>query len=151
DQASDDRRVSKFIFHALDIQIAHCAFSRKILRLIRNSESYGSVRQKVASLGDWIMLLHRERFFLGMFLTLFSALACASTISEPGFSESLVIQNPSLGNPTVLAFAPDGSNRIFVARKTGQVMIVKNGALLATPWATMAPIITNTECGLLGM
>ncbi|MBA3708720.1 MAG: PQQ-dependent sugar dehydrogenase [Planctomycetes bacterium] len=55
----------------------------------------------------------------------------------------------SLAGITSLAWAPDGSNRLFVTRKTGEVRIVKNGALLATPFATFAPY-TNSECGVLG-
>src|SRR5206468_162869 len=38
--------------------------------------------------------------------------------------------------PTALAFAPDG--RIFITEKYGRVRVVKNGALLATPFVTRA-------------
>ena len=37
-----------------------------------------------------------------------------------------------LARPTAMAFAPDG--RLFVAQQGGQLRVVKNGALLATPF-----------------
>lgn len=54
-----------------------------------------------------------------------------------------------LNLPTAFAFAPDG--RIFIALKGGQVRIVKNGALLATPFYTVSPINTYGDRGLLGI
>ena len=37
-------------------------------------------------------------------------------------------------HPTHLASAPDGSGRLFVLEQPGRIRIVKNGALLATPF-----------------
>ncbi len=99
--------------------------------------------------GEYFMNLHSK--YLLPALLLIGTVTRASTISEPGFSETVYIQNNSLGNATVLAWAPDGSQRLFVARKAGEVRVVKNGALLSTPWATMSPIVTASECGLLGL
>jgi glucose/arabinose dehydrogenase len=51
--------------------------------------------------------------------------------------------------PTAFAFAPDG--RIFVAEKDGLVKIIKNGAVLPTPFYTVSPINTVGDRGLLGI
>ena len=75
-----------------------------------------------------------------------------ATSLDPNFTESVVItDNTNLGSATGMAWAPDGSNRLFITRKDGQIRIVKNGALNATPFATLSPIFTNSECGLIGI
>jgi glucose/arabinose dehydrogenase len=87
-----------------------------------------------------------------------SAAASASAASlDPNFSESDFIINTGLNETTGIAWAPDGSNRLFVIRKGGQVRIVQynngqppTGTLLATPFATET-VFTNSECGLIGM
>ena len=53
-----------------------------------------------------------------------------------------------LTQPTAMAMAPDG--RIFVAEQGGALRVVKNGALLATPFLTV-PVVSNNERGLLGV
>ena len=53
-----------------------------------------------------------------------------------------------LTQPTAMAIAPDG--RIFVAEQGGALRVVKNGALLATPFLTV-PVVSNNERGLLGV
>ena len=50
--------------------------------------------------------------------------------------------------PTNLAIAPDG--RVFVCQQTGALRVVKNGTLLATPFATFT-VDSNGERGLLGV
>ena len=53
-----------------------------------------------------------------------------------------------LTQPTAMAMASDG--RIFVAEQGGALRVVKNGALLATPFLTV-PVVSNNERGLLGV
>ena len=53
-----------------------------------------------------------------------------------------------LTNPTAMAFAPDG--RLFVCQQGGQLRVIKNGALLATPFVTLT-VDSNGERGLLGV
>lgn len=72
-----------------------------------------------------------------------------SAVSEPGFSEAN-FATAGFGI-TGLAWAPDGSNRLFVTHQMGEVRIVKDGALLPMPFATMNPIYTQSECGLIGI
>jgi glucose/arabinose dehydrogenase len=50
---------------------------------------------------------------------------------------------------TALAQAPDG--RFFVAQQNGQLRVVKNGVLLATPFITVPDIDDRGERGLIGV
>jgi MYXO-CTERM domain-containing protein len=80
-----------------------------------------------------------------------SATARGATVLDANFVESDHAVSPLLEAATGLAWAPDGSNRLFVTRKNGEIMIVKNGLVLPTPFATLSPIYTGSECGLLGI
>jgi len=63
-----------------------------------------------------------------------------------GFVRSQIAQ---VNAATRMAFAPDG--RIFVAELGGRVRIVKNGALLATPFVTLNVAGGGGERGLAGL
>jgi len=63
-----------------------------------------------------------------------------------GFSESLVASG--LSNPTAMQFAPDG--RLFVAEQGGRLRVIKDGALLPTPFLTVT-VSSVGERGLLGI
>lgn len=63
-----------------------------------------------------------------------------------GFTETQVASG--LSSPTAMEFAPDG--RLFVAIETGQVRVIKNGALLPTPFVTVS-VDSSGERGLLGI
>jgi len=61
-----------------------------------------------------------------------------------------------LSQPAGLAFAPDG--RLFVVEKTGDIRVIKNGMLLATPFLDVAQVLQSpftfddySERGLLGV
>ena len=64
-----------------------------------------------------------------------------------GFEVKTVVGGLNL--PTSIAFAPDG--RIFVAEKQGAVKIVKNGAVLATPFLQLADVSDYGDRGLIGI
>jgi len=100
-----------------------------------------------------------------------------ATSLDPSFTETDWVQSfQQLGSPSGLAWAPDGSNRLFVTRKgdgrtltnyrAGEVRIVQNGVLLPTPFCSFnaytagldsmpvpssEPVYTNGECGLLSI
>jgi len=84
--------------------------------------------------------------------TLFIVLCCsvdtgrAATGLPPGLSDFLVVSG--LSSPTAMQFAPDG--RLFVAQQGGQLRVIKNGALLATPFLTVT-VSSSGERGLLGV
>ena len=63
-----------------------------------------------------------------------------------GFTDSLVAAG--LTNPTAMALAPDG--RIFVCEQAGTLRVIKNGALLPTPFLTVT-VDSSGERGLLGV
>ncbi len=63
-----------------------------------------------------------------------------------GFTETQIAGG--LSNPTAMAFAPDG--RLFVCLQGGQLRVIKNGTLLATPFLTVT-VDAAGERGLLGV
>src|SRR5215813_733316 len=63
-----------------------------------------------------------------------------------GFTDTLVANG--LTNPTAMALAPDG--RIFVCQQGGALRVIKNGALLPTPFLTVT-VDSSGERGLLGI
>src|SRR5262244_886476 len=64
----------------------------------------------------------------------------------PGFSETMIAGG--LTSPTAMDFAPDG--RLFVCLQGGQLRVIKNGALLATPFLSLT-VNSSGERGLLGV
>ena len=62
-----------------------------------------------------------------------------------GFTETEI---SGLSNPTAMEIAPDG--RIFVCQQGGSLRVIKNGALLPTPFITLN-VDPNGERGLLGI
>jgi glucose/arabinose dehydrogenase len=63
-----------------------------------------------------------------------------------GFAETQVASG--LASPTAMAFAPDG--RLFVCQQSGALRVIKNGALLGTPFVTLN-VDSAGERGLLGV
>jgi glucose/arabinose dehydrogenase len=64
---------------------------------------------------------------------------------KSGFTETLVASG--LNSPTAMAFAPDG--RVFICQQGGQLRVVKDGALLGTPFVSLN-VNSSGERGLLG-
>ncbi|HTF20718.1 MAG TPA: PQQ-dependent sugar dehydrogenase, partial [Chryseolinea sp.] len=54
----------------------------------------------------------------------------------------------TISNPTAMAFASDG--RLFVAQQSGALRIIKDGALLATPFVSLS-VSSTGERGLIGI
>src|SRR6185436_13101154 len=74
-----------------------------------------------------------------------AVVANAATVPA-GFTDSVVAAG--LTNPTAMALAPDG--RIFVCQQNGALRVIKNGALLPTPFLTVT-VDSSGERGLLGI
>jgi glucose/arabinose dehydrogenase len=77
-----------------------------------------------------------------------------TVLDTVNFTETVFVSDSSrLGLATGMAWAPDGSNRLFVLQRSGEVRIVENGAILATPFATVRPIAvgSGSENGLIGI
>jgi glucose/arabinose dehydrogenase len=77
---------------------------------------------------------------------LFCALPASTATLLPGFTETPVATG--ILSPTAMEFAPDG--RIFVTEQGGAVRVIKNGSLLATPFASVT-VNSDGERGLLGV
>ena len=75
------------------------------------------------------------------------AFASSGATLPPGFTETEFGGSLS-GAPTAMAFSPDG--RLFVCLQTGQLRVIKNGALLATPFLSLS-VDSSGERGLLGI
>jgi MYXO-CTERM domain-containing protein len=69
---------------------------------------------------------------------------------DAGFSETVFLFSDELGGATSMAWAPDGSNRLFVTIKSGPIRIIKNGVLLP-PFAKVDPLHDRSECGVLAI
>ncbi|MDQ1590438.1 MAG: hypothetical protein QOG71_1065 [Pyrinomonadaceae bacterium] len=80
-------------------------------------------------------------------LLIFCAASQTRAATVPaGFTDTLVAGN--LSNATAMAIAPDG--RVFVCLQDGALRVVKNNALLPTPFLTVA-VNASGERGLLGV
>jgi glucose/arabinose dehydrogenase len=106
-----------------------------------------------------------RRFLVVAFLA--AAAACVFTLQRAGAARSIRTQSPDavdlptlaiaspiggLTQPIGITNAGDGSNRIFVVEQGGQIRIIKNGALLSTPFLNIASrVSTGSERGLLGL
>ena len=75
----------------------------------------------------------------------FISKASAATLPT-GFTESVLASG--LSAPTAMAFSPDG--RLFVTQQGGALRIIKNGALLSTPFVTV-PTSANGERACSGL
>ncbi|HKP61756.1 MAG TPA: PQQ-dependent sugar dehydrogenase [Polyangiales bacterium] len=69
---------------------------------------------------------------------------------DPEFSETLWSSGMGL-YCTAMAWAPDGSNRLFVATQNGYVAVIKDGVWLWPPFATEPEVWTQDESGLIGI
>lgn len=86
-------------------------------------------------------LMRRAAFFLALTIPL----AVHAATLPAGFSETTI---GGLSSPTAMAIAPDG--RIFVCQQAGALRVIKNNALLATPFTTFT-VNFDGERGLLGV
>src|ERR1700704_5129401 len=96
-------------------------------------------------------IIHHCRKFLTaslflLALSVLSPVAFNAATLPANFVETQIVSG--LSNATAMAFAPDG--RIFVCQQGGQLRVVKNGALLATPFVSLT-VDSSGERGLLGV
>jgi len=84
-----------------------------------------------------------------IFLTALLGITGQAATLDPNFRETLYATVGS--RVTGIAWAPDGSNRLFVTRKWGEIQIVKHGVVLPQLFAHVSPVYTNSECGLIGI
>jgi glucose/arabinose dehydrogenase len=82
--------------------------------------------------------------FCGLII-LFAASTSYGATLPAGFTETSI---SGLSNPTAMEIAPDG--RIFVCQQGGSLRVIKDGALLSTPFLTLS-VDADGERGLLGV
>lgn len=93
---------------------------------------------------DSLRVLHRFSLFTTCLLLSVGWVAGATLPS--GFTETQIASG--LSRPTAMQFAPDG--RLFVCLQGGQLRVIKNNALLPTPFLTVSTD-SSGERGLLGI
>ena len=86
----------------------------------------------------------RVRSLIVLVLLFCASITQAATLPT-GFSETPI---SGLTSPTAMAFSPDG--RLFVCQQGGQLRVIKNGALLPTPFVSLN-VDSSGERGLLGV
>ncbi|HEU4931641.1 MAG TPA: PQQ-dependent sugar dehydrogenase [Pyrinomonadaceae bacterium] len=86
------------------------------------------------------------RLCLVLSIAAFTAQVAIAATVPAGFTDSVVASG--LTNPSAMALAPDG--RIFVCQQNGALRVIKNGALLPTPFLTVT-VDSSGERGLLGV
>lgn len=74
--------------------------------------------------------------------------AFAGTPREPQFLDTAF---SAAGGATSIAWAPDGSGRLFVTMKSRGVAVIENGKLRTPYFTTFSPLYTGSECGVLGL
>jgi glucose/arabinose dehydrogenase len=89
---------------------------------------------------------HSRAVVASLAAALWLAAAAGAATLPSGFTETLVASG--LSNPTAMQFAPDG--RLFICQQGGALRVVKNGALLPTPFVTLS-VNASGERGLLGV
>ena len=92
-------------------------------------------------------ILVRRWLNWAVLILLLGSLQLTAATLPAGFTEAQFGGNLG-GAATAMAFAPDG--RLFVCVKTGQLRVIKNGALLAAPFVSLS-VDSNGERGLLGV
>lgn len=77
----------------------------------------------------------------------------SSTLAPAIPNVSLVLTVGGFVKPIGIAHAGDGSGRLFIVEQGGSVMIIKNGAMLATPFLNISSLLKSSagEQGLLGI
>ena len=97
-----------------------------------------------------MMFPHYSRRLIGSIASSLTLMGCSLSAGTlpAGFIETQYGSTLSPGRPTAMDFAPDG--RLFVCLQTGQLLVIKNGALLANPFVSLT-VDSFGERGLLGI
>ena len=92
---------------------------------------------------------HRTVGILGALLLLLT-LGASGTAAQSVVTLVPVVSG--LDAPVFVTNAGDGSGRLFVVQQGGKIMVVKNGAVLPTPFLDISDLVsTGSEQGLLGL
>src|SRR5882672_1360243 len=117
--------------------------------MIRNCFSDNSTGAKKETFGRRPVVLSKILRLLSVLVIVFLAgifFSFDAATLPTGFTETMIANG--LSSPTAMDFAPDG--RLFVCLQGGQLRVIKNGSLLATPFVTLT-VDSAGERGLLGV
>jgi uncharacterized repeat protein (TIGR01451 family) len=111
-------------------------------------------RSKLGLWGVWTLRI----VLAGIVTSLLPALlqagpgATPSTLPDVEISVGEVVASGFI-HPVQVTHAGDGSNRLFVVEQAGRVLIIEDGAILATPFLDVTSLISDEihEQGLLGL
>src|ERR1044072_6233775 len=94
--------------------------------------------------------LKRRTRLYSQALALVSLFVCASAANAASLPEGFTerVEAEGLTGATAMAFAPDG--RLLLCQQAGRLRVIKDGVLLADPFATFA-VDSTGERGLLGV
>jgi MYXO-CTERM domain-containing protein len=87
----------------------------------------------------------------GAVAAMLTAAPASALVLDPNFVEGGFATTISDADPTSLAWAPDGSERLFLTRKGGQAYIIERGVRREQSFVDFAPIYEGSECGLLAI
>jgi len=107
------------------------------------------------------LMVARISFLSLILISLFSNTDSAEAI-EPARAELAAFEaqnvkflevTSGLNQPLLITNASDGTGRLFIVQRAGQILIYKNGALLSTPFLNIQSIVNSSESeqGLLGL
>ena len=91
--------------------------------------------------------MKRSTFLAG--LALAAAATARGDMVDSGFTDTSWASG--LNEPVGIAWAPDGSRRLFVTEKNDAIRIVRDGVVQATPFATFPQVYSGSECGVLAV
>lgn len=90
------------------------------------------------------------RFSLFIGLAGAAFMASSDAAAQVPLETELFVQG--INTPVDLTFAPGDSTRVFIVQRGGQIRVVENGVLLATPFLNIDPaVLSGGERGLLGL
>ena len=98
----------------------------------------------------WVLLMNC--FFALMFVSAEQIPVNAEAILDPANIRFTEVTG-GLAQPVFITNAGDGSGRLFIVERTGRIRIIKNGALLSTPFLDIHTIVnfSGSEQGLLAL
>ena len=82
-------------------------------------------------------------------LTMFAGTTVSAQVI-PGLFATNITPGTSYPSPVAVRAPHDGSGRLFIVQQGGLIRIVKNGAVLPTPFLTVG-VTSSSESGLLGL
>jgi glucose/arabinose dehydrogenase len=104
------------------------------------------------------MAMKKGTSFFGAVIGIVSLLASTAVAQQLPLIETGAVSIETqtvaggLSAPVDLVSARDGTNRLFIVEQTGRVRLLKNGALVATPFLNVsARIVAGGERGLLAL